>query len=191
MTNVKCCKKNPERINQGDIYKDIWWLDKINDPSDDGFLDVSIIEFPYVFVLSQDCDLDRDEINRIDSKPEKTYDKYLISVLVAPIYVAEHIFTGTHLEYLEMSSNNSFSSKQKEQIRKNQVPRYHYLEFDSSIELAPSIIDFKHYFSVNTDYIRYNLTEKYLCSVSKLFRERICQRFSNYLSRIGLPEINV
>jgi hypothetical protein len=28
----------------------------------------------------------------------------------------------------------------------------------------------------------------YICTVSELFREKISQRFANYLSRIGLPE---
>jgi hypothetical protein len=71
----------------------------------------------------------------------------------------------------------------------NDYPRYHYIEFPDDIQITPSIIDFKHYFSVNVPYLKKLKSENFVCKVSELYREQITLRFSNFLSRIGLPDI--
>ena len=69
------------------------------------------------------------------------------------------------------------------------MPRYHYLEFPENIELVPSVIDFKHYFSIHVKYLQKLKRHNFVCTVSELFREDISIRFSSFLSRIGLPDL--
>ena len=70
----------------------------------------------------------------------------------------------------------------------NENKRYHYLNFAQDVELVESVIDFKHYFTVTVNYLNSIREEKYVCSIESLYRELILQRFSNFLSRIGLPD---
>jgi hypothetical protein len=72
-------------------------------------------------------------------------------------------------------------------LKENERCRYHYLDFPEDIPIVPSIIDFKHYFSVNVEQMTLNRKEHFVCRVSDLYREDISLRFANFLSRIGLP----
>jgi hypothetical protein len=72
-------------------------------------------------------------------------------------------------------------------LRQNQTPRYHYLEFPTDIPIIPSVIDFKHYFSVNVKYLKKIKKTNFICNVPPLYREDISHRFASFLSRIGLP----
>jgi hypothetical protein len=61
-----------------------------------GILEVSKIIFPFVVVLTQDCDLEQDSRYRNPKcDVPTTHDKKLFSVLVAPLYNAEHVFMGS------------------------------------------------------------------------------------------------
>jgi hypothetical protein len=72
-------------------------------------------------------------------------------------------------------------------LRNNETPRYHYLEFPETVPVPPSVIDFKHYFAVNVSHLKRLKAKNFVCQVSALYREDISQRFSSFLSRIGLP----
>ena len=119
-----------------------------------------------------------------------TQDKWLISVLMAPLYNVEHVYQGEHLSELnirmepvpKMRSSGKF-------LRNNERPRYHYLEFDDHVPIVPSVIDFKHYFSSTVNYLMELKPKAYVCSVAPLFREDIAQRFAAYLARVGLPDV--
>lgn len=181
--NGKC-----SRISQGDILRDVEMIEYAIEK--DGKIEISKIEFPLVIVLSQDCDLQQDFAYRWGKPQKSTQDKYLISVLVAPLYNAEHVFEGNHLSELnlKMQDINSDTSKSvKEKIKDNEIPRYHYIIFPEDVPIVPSIIDFKHYFSVNVEHLKKVKQKSFICKVSELYRERISQRFANFLSRIGLP----
>ncbi len=39
-------------------------------------------------------------------------------------------------------------------LRNNAKPRYHYLDFPRETGPQPSVIDFKHYFSVNINHLQ-------------------------------------
>lgn len=71
----------------------------------------------------------------------------------------------------------------------NERPRYHYLDFPDDIQIVPSIVDFKHYFSVSITYLNKVRPQKFVCRLSELFREDLSQRFAAYLARIGLPDL--
>lgn len=172
------------RICQGDIFRNIEYLYGITE--EDGIIEISKIVFPFSIILTQDCDLNQDYILRNEKKPEQ--DKRLFSVLVAPLYNAEHVFSGVHLEELDISSVRISKSKYGSLVKKNQLPRYHYIDFSPSSGLVPAIIDFKHYFSSNRQYLEIRKRSDFVCSVNSLFRDDISHRFAAFLSRIGLPE---
>ena len=171
---------------QGDIIRDVEYIEYVQEQ--DGVLEVSRIVFPLAIVLTQDCDLQQDP--RFSGEDAKSQDKLLISALLAPIYNAEHVYAGEHLSDLKMHMEpiNKRKSPGK-YLRQNERPRYHYLEFPPDIQIAASVIDFKHYFSVHLDYLTALKKRTYVCTVGPLFREDVTHRFSSFLARIGLPEL--
>jgi len=207
MTKTKRCQVNKairvdsgqeDRISQGDIYKEIEHIEYVFEK--DGYIHYSKIIFPLVIVLTQDCDLAQDSMFRgFRGVKGKTQDKVLISALVAPIYNADHVFAGTHLDDIHKKHLNDVGQESQSMeiiwpdrtpgkfLRKNERCRYHYLEFPNDIPIVPSIIDFKHYFSVNIEQMNSNRKEHFVCRVSDMYREDLSLRFANFLSRVGLP----
>jgi hypothetical protein len=156
----------------------------------DGVLRVSQIFFPLVMVLTQDCDLAEDFKSRYGRPKRPTQDKFLLSVLVAPLYNLTHVLKGEHLTGLEQQMTPFPSSKkatERKLLKQNRTPRYHYIEFPPDVSIVPSVIDFKHYFSVSVQHLR-KKQESFACRVDQLYRERISQRFATFLARIGLPD---
>jgi hypothetical protein len=186
--NVSVRRTSRGRVSQGDIFRDVEYIEYALEKS--GILEVSKIVFPLIAVLTQDCDLEQDARyrKRNGSKPSND-DKRLISVLVAPLYNAAHVFSGQHLSDLKLSMT-PINEKNTEGrfLKQNERPRYHYLEFPQNVPIVPSIADFKHYFSVNIQYLMSLRRKQFVCSLSEMFREDLSQHFAGYLARIGLPE---
>jgi hypothetical protein len=189
---IKIEPKNQPWISQGDIYRNIEYIENIDETDDETgdekkkVIEISKIVFPYVIVLTQDCDLAQDFTFRNESK--KTDDKLMLSVLVAPLYNVEDVYLGKHLEKLDTKMEPINKNKTPgDFLRNNSNPRYHYLEFPKCVSLVPSVIDFKHYFSVDVKYLYSVKDKKFICKVSELYREDISHRFASFLSRIGLP----
>jgi hypothetical protein len=178
--------QNKAKLSQGDIFRDIEMVEWIRDDAVE--IVVSRIVFPLVIVLTQDCDLDQDYTSRWSHKKTATEDKKIFSVLVSPLYNAEQVYQGKHLEDLgqamQVISKNRTPGKT---LRNNETPRYHYLEFPDHVPIVESVVDFKHYFSVNVETLKRLKRTRFVCKVGELYREDISQRFASYLSRIGLP----
>ena len=192
MIKVKRGKKS--RVCQGDIFKNVEYIENISEKS--GIIEISKIIFPHVIVLTQDCDLQWDFYQRWSTKNiSNSQDKWLLSVLVAPLYNVEHVYEGVHLSELNMTMQKITKMKkgkpttQYKNLINNEIPRYHHLKFQPYIPIVDSVIDFKHYFTVNTEYLKSIKKDNFICRVSELFREDISIRFAHFLSRIGLPEI--
>lgn len=184
MIRVNITKNENQRITQGDIFKDIEYIEYVVEK--EGVIEVSKIVFPFVIVLTQDCDLEQDYNSRAKSATSNN-DKWLLSVLVAPIYNVEHVYIGEHLSELGLKMENvPKKGSSGSFLITNQRPRYHYLNFEGDV-LLPSVIDFKHYFSVNVNLLTQIIETNFVCSVAELYREDISQRFASFLSRIGLP----
>ena len=100
--------------------------------------------------MTQDCDLAQDYKFRWSRADTKNEDKWLLSVLVAPLYNVEHVYSGEHLTDIGMRMGLVNRRRtQGQYLRNNEIPRYHYIEFPDNVPIVPSVIDFKHYFSVN------------------------------------------
>lgn len=190
MTNVRVGKRRLARVSQGDIFREIECVEYVSEKK--GILIVSKIIFPLVVVLTQDCDLKWDAQQRKTRVEQNvgSQDKQLFSVLVAPLYNAEHVYEGTHLSELGLKmASVPRKGNSGSMLKNNERPRYHYLEFPPEINVVPSVIDFKHHFSLSVGYLEKRRTTKFVCRLSELFRENLSQRFAAYLARIGLPEI--
>ncbi|CAG1005968.1 hypothetical protein MTYP_03311 [Methylophilaceae bacterium] len=184
---VKARAAHKSRLAQGDIIRDVECVEYVVERN--GQLEITKIVFPLIIVLTQDCDLAQDYKFRWSRQPTKTEDKLLLSVLVAPLYNAEHVYIGEHLSELGMTMVPVPRNKSPgNNLRKNETPRYHYLEFGSDIPVVPSVVDFKHYFSVNAAYLKKVKAKNFVCRISTLYREDIAQRFASFLSRIALPD---
>lgn len=179
-----------DQIHQGDVFQNLHYYEKYIENT--GRFELSLLKFPYSVVLSQECDLDTNRKERITIGQYQNeivmHDKFMVSLLCAPLYNAEHLFAGKHLSELDIDTEIK-NSKQKEYIKSNRNPRYHYIEFEDSALLVPMIIDFKHFFTVSISELKECLNKR-KCSIKPLFRESITQRFANFLSRIGLPEVS-
>ena len=191
MTKVRVKTKRLGRTSQGDIFRDVECIEYVVEKR--GIIEVSKLLFPLVVVLTQDCDLEQDARYRDRSAaPPSTQDKKLFAVLVAPLYNAEQVFRGEHLTdlFLKMSPINKARTP-GDMLMKNERPRYHYLDFPDGIPIVPMIADFKHFFSVNINYLEKIRPQKFVCRLSELYREDLSQRFAAYLARIALPETAV
>jgi len=174
------------RLCQGDILRDVHWVEYVTERG--GLIEVAKVVFPLAIVLTQDCDLKQD--HQFRSEPHPTQDKWLISVLMAPLYNIEHVYLGEHLSELGIRMERvPKSGSTGNFLRNNERPRYHYIEFDDDVPIVPSVIDFKHYFSATATYLMGLKPTSFVCSVAPIFREDIAQRFAAYLARVGLPDL--
>ena len=178
-----------DRINQGDIFKNITHIENWEECGNE--LKLFRIRYPYIVILSQDCDLREDASVRSN----KINDKALVSVLAAPLYNFDQFLAGKHLQNLGIKAREITKENKKNKftteynnLTRNETPRYHTIEFSPDIPLVKSIVDFKHYFSISIEYLQNVKDDNFECALDFLYRERLSQRFSNYLSRIGLPD---
>lgn len=178
-------KKN--RLNQCDIVQNI----KIASASDfdllTGKYSISEYNLPYGIVINQECDLENDFENRFDPQA-LDQDKLLPNILILPAYLSEEFRSGSHLG--QKLIGHSWESEAFKQIRDNLNLRFHHIQKNENFQIPDLVIDFKHLYSLKTE-IAYKLIDKiYYISISELFREQISSRFTYYLGRIGLPDIN-
>lgn len=167
-------------IDQGDIYKNIKLFRNIQVGNEDFFVDE--VEFEYVVVLSQTCDLRR----IYDKNPNS-----VLSVLVAPLFLLEEFKKGKYLEFLGIKTQE-IKDKSLQPYINNEKPRFYVLNLDENEKLNNSlldsfIIDFKYFFTA--DMSQFN-ERNYVSSIKSFYREELSHNFANYLSRIGIPTIS-
>jgi hypothetical protein len=180
-------KHTSKRICQGDILRNIDIIDwKIKDSSSE--YEISQATLPYIIVLTQDCDLELDFNNRSQPASEK-HDKYLQTILICPAYNAEVFRIGDHLKSIGLKMHEWKKSEDYKRITQQNHARFHFLEKNQALQVPQLIVDFKHYYTIPRDPLYKMYAEHYLATINHLFRESLSQRFSSYLSRIGLPDI--
>ena len=140
--------------------------------------------------MTQECDLDHDYYTRWAEEKSPKKNKQLFSILVAPLYNFQHVLAGEHLDKIEKEMNPiSDSTTERRKIVQNDDPRYHFIKFPDDIPIPLSLVDFKHYFSVNVQYLKALRGTNFICRISPLFRDDISHRFASFLARIGLPQL--
>jgi len=173
-------KKVNARLCQGDIFEDLKFV--IGDP--ELTTPKKIFSLTHAVILSQDCDLLADFNFREENKSQ---DKFLLSLLVSPAFILGSFAQGKHIGNWAMKV---FNAGEMDKIKNNDsFKRYHYLKAEPSFSIPELVIDFKQSFSLPRDFLYNAKGNKYIASLNEIFREALSQRFSNYLSRIGLPEL--
>ncbi len=182
-SNINCFydRHDCARICQGDILKDVKFY---------SFSEEKESIFQYIIILSQDCDLEWSRTSKIYADNKSFYDQFLPSILFAPAFMFDEISEGVHLKELFGIEQKGLTSGQIKKIKKNNSElRYHYLPFYQEYGCQEIIIDFKIYYTLPLDYLSKIHKVSYVATINELFREHLSQRFSHYLSRIGLPVV--
>ncbi len=184
MSNTFCIKKDPiERICQGDILGGYTITTIV---SEIGGTDlVKKFNFPYIAIMSQDCDLCQYHKNKDNVSLNH---QFLPNVLILPIFEADILKLGEHLINIFGIKQDQLNKDRFKFIKSNSDPRYHFI--NSALSELPTdlVIDFKIHFSVSFNSLYNNHKEKYKTSLNIPVREQLSQRFANYINRIGLPD---
>jgi len=158
--------------------------------SPDG-LEIDPIDHELAIILSQDCDLEQDfkrreSIVREGGRIDELDDKLLPSVLLCEV--------GT--ERAIDDAIRPLGRTIRERFRQNHEERYQFLRGvdatdDAAAEgLEAMGIDFKRYFTIPTAelYAQLNGQCRRRCRLAPQYLEHFSTRFSNHLSRVGLPK---
>jgi hypothetical protein len=157
--------------------------------------DAKVVEigFPFIVILSQDCDLEQGvpppTSPATGSLP--VLSQYLHNILFIPAFPAEIAREGTHLKDLFFITQKRIDGDLWRPITQNGNDRYHFLTGNIDLQIPNLLLDFKAYYTIPQEDMLIQYRGSYLATINELFRERLSQRFSNYLSRIGLPEFFV
>lgn len=181
------CKRKQKRICQGDIIRE---LNLTISSRIGNVVDFSLTpSFSYGVILSQECDIYQ-HYNRLKKNLEETDedkksdDQVIETLLVCPAFPLEQFLLGEHIEGKKMTI---CSSKKMEKIKDNDIHnRFHYLPKLEG-RLPELIVDFKRFYTIPLGIFDGNLEKFYITSIKDLYRERLSQRFTNYLGRIALP----
>ncbi len=185
MTQISAKTKlsTENRINQCDIFHDIDIVEKIEEESKG--IKITYIHFPLVICLNQDCDLNSD--NRDKQKDNSNKDCRLLHLIIAPLFNFDEFKQGEHWgDIFQTGIKYNPNKTDGKKVMNNEDPRFHYLHFEDNFILPDMVVDFKHFYTISTDYMYENLSKR-VCSLSELYREKISQRFAYYFSRIALP----
>ena len=178
-------RKPIDRISQCDIFQNITIVENIKLVGTE--MEVKSITFPYVICLNQDCDLNSDKRDK-EKNPVSNKNCRLLHLIVAPLFVFSSFIEGKHWgEIFDPSPAVNIKRTEGSKIMNNEDPRYHFLRFNEESKLPDMVIDFKHFFTISTEALYDNLSHR-VFSVEELYREKICQRFAFFQSRIGLPD---
>lgn len=175
------------RVCQGDIVKD-YAISQIQQSENEKVVEELI--FPYLVVLTQDCDLEQYyKKDASAANAETAFNQFLPRILVTPAFPSEILREGNHLMELFNVKQDRITTQRWKIITQNKDERYHFLHGFQPLQVPDLLIDFKAYFTLTPDDLAHSYNAWYLATVNELFREHLSQRFCNYLNRIGLPEI--
>jgi hypothetical protein len=171
-------------LQQGDILTGVteWIFAEI---SEDGAPIFDRQPHPFVVVLSQSCDLEWDHAAR--TKGEKTSDKCLATILLAPAFAAE-LVRGR-------KGDGLINSEKWNRIKKNNEERFHFFECvpthedTDSLGLPELVVDFKQYFSVAAPdlYRQIAGSAKRRARLLNPYLEHLATRFFNFQARVATP----
>lgn len=169
-------KKVGDRVVQGDIFIDLKYF--YSTDIEKGKYDCQI---NWGIVITQDCDLDLD-FKYGDSKPRLR----IPNIIFCPAYPKDLLFQGKHIE----GENRPMEKDVIKRIEENTDNRYFLIKANNEQIMTDLVVDFKHIYSVPKEILYECIKNGYMITVNELFRESLVQRFSNYISRIALPELD-
>lgn len=177
-------KDNTLRIEQGDLLKDVPISQIISENKDT--IETIDIVFHHMLVISQDCDLE--QFFGAQERDKIHMNQYLHNVILLPCFYRDEIERGTCSDFVGIEQD-ALSKKQIDKIKKDEILRYQYIRDNNPLAIPELFIDFKAYYTLSPNYLYGMYKNRYMATINALFRERITQRYANYISRIGLPNL--
>ena len=172
-----------QRICQGDILRGLEFIVGAPTSKVEAEVESSLAE-QYWVVMTQDCDLSQDFSHRLTSS--RMGSNSIRSILLCPAYPARQFYLGEHLKDWD---TETFNNKKSKKIMKNdEYKRYHYVKGEPELGVPEFVVDFKHFFTAPVDVVYAQRKSVYIATIGELYREELSQRFTNFLSRIGLPD---
>jgi hypothetical protein len=180
------------QLRQAEILSNVFQykiaVESLGDP--DG-VEIEPVIHEFAIILSQDCDLEQDfksreAIRASGASLDRLDDKLLPSVLMC------EVATERAIDDAIRSQGNTI----RQRFRKNQEERYQFLHAVAKSDdaagdgLEAMGIDFKRYFSVPTAELYAQLKSgcNRRCRLAPQYLEHLSKRFTNHLSRVGLPK---
>lgn len=173
-------KHDCSRICQGDIFRDFTFRNVDNATNA-----VNEYKFPYIVVISQDCDLENSKYQG----DIVSNNQFLPNILFLPAFPSEIVRTGEHFTNIYNITQKKIDSDLWKPIIQNRNERFHFLKKYQDLQIPDLLIDFKTYYTLPTKYFTQIHKECYLATINELFREDLSTRFSFYISRIALPKL--
>ena len=194
-------------LHLGDVYRDVEFLEQTAESEDHLTIRTSMLVFPLAMVMGQECDLASDCALRADVPPfgrEHPFkaNGFMWTTLMLPLYnasqffdpnnsclfeILENVYLGTATQPASVSLELNRPPRE-DLVRDNQDERYHFLRFESSSGIPDCVIDFRHYFALRTSYLLGHRDQQCMATLSSPYRDKVLQRFTFYISRIGLPD---
>lgn len=175
-------------LRQGEILSNVFSYRIVEaTPEEDATIEPS--EWKTAIVLSHDCDLEQDFRLRAKIATGADYeshrDNLLLSVLLCPVFPEDEI--GATIK--------SQGSTALTRFRQNKEERYQFLRaVDPALDalqegLSAMGIDFRRYFTLFTEELYGQLQTRCQrrCRLISPYLEHLSRRFTNHLSRVGLP----
>lgn len=157
----------------------------------DGNLASRLTIYPWLVVLNQECDLRFDYLARnllpvSEGKPPVGLDKRLRNILLCPAFPADHVLAGTYID-----GASRWPGTRREILLSNRDERYHVLAPEDPFLDTQLVLDFKLIVAATPSYLEQWVASHPASSVAVLeppYRDRLVQRFVNYLGRIAEPD---
>jgi len=167
-------------ISQGDIFKDVT-ITNIK-----GNWGVITTTFPYIIVMTQQCDLMSDFAERNNSARSNDW-AHLLNILCCPAYPLDSFQRWDHILNIR---RKPFNQGEINKVIGNNEARYFFLPKSQKSWITSAIIlDFKLFVTIDRNELYGLKTNNYISSIEELFREQVMQKFSHYISRIWVPEL--
>ncbi len=160
-----------------------------SEPVEDESPPVQPVRYPYLIIMTNDCDLYWDHRTRLevtsdqreaDEDWERNYHRISPHVVLCEAFIESEI-KGLH----------DLNTKRLERVKKNQEERLHLLPGDPSRNVPDLYVDFKKHLSIPTQSIYDAMASGKITRLAILEGDRhydLIHRFYSYLSRIGVAE---
>jgi hypothetical protein len=183
--------KEPDRglLEQTSILRDVELPEVLG--RDTEAARVSYANYPWLVVVTQDCDLLLDRLARSSlslpgSESPVKKDKILRSILLCPAFPADDVLAGTYVPEAKR-----WSGVEKKILLDNRDERYHILQQEPPLLQETLALDFKLIVPAHPEYLHSLVRSdpnKMVAVLSSPYRDRLVQRFVGYLGRIAEPD---
>ena len=166
---IYCSVGATERVDQGDVFKDIYF------PAVDG--NVSAI------VITATCDLEQEKADYIKFVSVTSLNEVIIQIAEHKGIDSSFFVSGA---YLSHNKTKSLLDAITQNIRGDLFPRYYFLDEYADIFPA-SYADLQQIFVVPSRLLYAKYLDNRLARLKSPWREEIVVRYSGYSMRVGVP----